>query len=33
LRADVQAEQAKLGHDVSLLQWYPVLDIGLAYRF
>ncbi len=33
LQSDVTAEKAKLRHDVSIVQWYPVLDVGLAYRF
>ncbi|HEX4025508.1 MAG TPA: hypothetical protein VHX52_12535 [Steroidobacteraceae bacterium] len=33
LQSDVQAEKLKLRNDVSILQWYPVIDLGLAYRF
>ncbi|MGH8144241.1 MAG: hypothetical protein ACREU2_17215 [Steroidobacteraceae bacterium] len=33
LQPDVQAQRAKLAHDVTIVQWYPVLDLGLAYRF
>jgi len=29
----VPAERERLAHDVRIAQWYPVLDVGLAYRF
>jgi hypothetical protein len=33
LQSDVQAERQKLQNDVTLVKWYPVLNLGLAYRF
>jgi len=33
LQSDVQAERLKLQNDVTVVRWYPVLDLGLAYRF
>ncbi len=33
LQSDVQAERLKLQNDVTLIKWYPVLNLGLAYRF
>ena len=33
LQSDVQAERLKLQNDVTVVKWYPVLDLGLAYRF
>ncbi len=33
LQSDVQGERLKLQNDVTLVQWYPVIDVGLAYRF
>jgi hypothetical protein len=33
LQQDVQAQRAVLRHRLSILRWYPVLDLGLAYRF
>jgi hypothetical protein len=33
LQSDVQVEKQTLQSDVTLLKWYPVIDLGLAYRF
>jgi hypothetical protein len=33
LQSDVQAERQKLQNNVTLVKWYPVLNLGLAYRF
>jgi hypothetical protein len=33
LQSDVQNERLKLQHDVTLVKWYPVIDLGVAYRF
>jgi hypothetical protein len=33
LAADVAAAQTKLQSDLSSFQWYPVLQVGLDYRF
>ncbi len=33
LQGDVQTEKAKLQSDVTIIKWYPVVDLGLAYRF
>ena len=33
LLADVNAEQAKLSRDLTVLKWYPVVTFGFGYRF
>ncbi|MGH7225973.1 MAG: hypothetical protein ACRELF_22370 [Gemmataceae bacterium] len=33
LQSDVQAEAHRLQNDVTIVKWYPVVDLGLAYRF
>jgi hypothetical protein len=33
LQTDVQAEDAKLQNNVSLVTWYPVINLGVSYRF
>jgi hypothetical protein len=33
LATDVDAERLKLQSDVSILKWYPVVSLGLGYRF
>jgi len=33
LQSDVQAERLKLQNDVTIIKWYPVFNLGLAYRF
>lgn len=33
LAADVQAERAKAESDLSSFKWYPVVSLGLYYRF
>jgi hypothetical protein len=33
LQTDVQTEVAKLQSDVNVAKWYPVIDLGVAYRF
>jgi hypothetical protein len=33
LQSDVQAERQTLEGDVSAFKWYPVVNVGLAYRF
>ncbi len=33
LHSDVAEEQSKLNHDLSSYKYWPVIDIGLAYRF
>lgn len=33
LQSDLQAERQKLQNDVTLVRWYPVLTLALAYRF
>jgi hypothetical protein len=33
LQSDVQVERQRLQNDVTLVKWYPVLNLGLAYRF
>ncbi len=33
LQSDVQAEQRTVEGDVNLFRWYPVINLGLAYRF
>jgi hypothetical protein len=33
LATDVDAEKLKLQSDVSILKWYPVVSLGLGYRF
>jgi hypothetical protein len=33
LQADAQVERASLMNDVKLARWYPIVDLGLAYRF
>jgi hypothetical protein len=33
LQSDVLVEKTKLQNDVTVVKWYPVLDLGLAYRF
>lgn len=33
LASDVRAAQSKLQSDLNNFQWYPVLQIGLVYRF
>jgi hypothetical protein len=33
LQADAQAERSSLQNDVKLVRWYPIVDLGLAYRF
>jgi hypothetical protein len=33
LATSVDAEKLKLQSDVSLLKWYPVVSLGLGYRF
>ena len=33
LQQDVQAERHRLEDDVDLARWYPVVNLGLAYRF
>ena len=33
LAADVQASQAKLQSDLNRYQWYPVVQVGVVYRF
>jgi hypothetical protein len=34
VQSDVQSERAKLQRDAdSNAQWYPVVGMGLAYRF
>jgi hypothetical protein len=33
LQADAEEERQSLASDVRLIQWYPILDLGLAYRF
>ncbi len=33
LQNDVAAERHRLDSSASLIRWYPVLDLGLAYRF
>lgn len=33
LAADVQAAQGKLQSDLNSFQWYPVVQVGLVYRF
>lgn len=33
LQSDVRTEALKLQQDVGIVQWYPVIDLGLAYRF
>lgn len=32
-QADVVAEQQKLRHKADILQWYPVVNLGIAVRF
>ena len=32
-QADVAAEEAKLRHKADILQWYPVVSIGVGVRF
>ncbi len=33
LASDVQAAQAKLQSDLNNFKWYPVIQVGMAYRF
>lgn len=33
LQSDVEVERQNLQSDVALVKWYPVLNLGLAYRF
>ncbi len=33
VRANLSAEEAKLNHDIRLLEVYPIMSIGLALRF
>ncbi|NNM65025.1 MAG: hypothetical protein HKL99_10505 [Burkholderiales bacterium] len=33
LASDVQASQAKLQSDLNSFQWYPVVQVGVVYRF
>ena len=33
LQSDVQVERQKLQSDVTLVKWYPVLNLGISYRF
>jgi hypothetical protein len=33
LANDVQAAQSKLQSDLDKFKWYPVLQIGVVYRF
>jgi hypothetical protein len=33
LQSDVLAEKQKLQNDVTIVKWYPVVTLGLAYRF
>jgi hypothetical protein len=33
LQSDVAAEEDKLESNVTLVKWYPVLNLGVAYRF
>jgi hypothetical protein len=33
LQSDVQSEKAKLSSNASIIRWYPVVNLGVAYRF
>jgi hypothetical protein len=33
LQQDVAAEKQKLQGNLNILKWYPVIDLGVAYRF
>jgi hypothetical protein len=33
LQSDVLVERQKLQNDVTLVKWYPVISLSLAYRF
>jgi hypothetical protein len=32
-QSDVASEEAKLPHKADLLQWYPVVSLGIGMRF
>lgn len=33
IQSDLQVERQTLQSDVTLIKWYPVINLGLAYRF